>query len=156
MRRDQLHATPGQFRIQSVRLVGVVADEMHRELTDKPLSKGGLYQRDFVRRGALNVDGDRKALAIGDGHYLRPLAALRLAHAGASLLGWREAPVDECFLQVQVALVVKRLGKDIEDAPQHAERGPTAETAGGRFDTTDSDPAGQPTVLRSSGSTGCH
>src|SRR4029453_19122377 len=33
-------------------------------------------------------------------------------------------------------------------------RGPTAETAGGRFDTTDSGPAGRPTGLQSSGSTG--
>ena len=80
-----------------------------------------------------------------------PLAALRFAHAGASPLGWREAPVNECLLYVKVALVVKRLGKDGEDVLQHAD-GPTAETAGDRFDTTDSDPAGLPTVLRSSGS----
>jgi len=43
VRRDQRHATASQVRIQSVRLIGVVADEMHRELIDKPLSKGGLY-----------------------------------------------------------------------------------------------------------------
>ena len=59
---DQLHATARQFRVQSVRLVGVVADETRRELTDKPLSKRGVYQCDFVRRGALDVDGDREPL----------------------------------------------------------------------------------------------
>ena len=49
-----------------------------------------------------------------------PLPAFRLAHAGASLLGWREAPVDERFLQIQIAFVVECLGEDFEDAPQHA------------------------------------
>jgi hypothetical protein len=57
--RDQFHATAGQVHIQSVRLVGVVADETHRELPDEPLRECGVYQCDFVRRGALDVDGDR-------------------------------------------------------------------------------------------------
>ena len=53
-----------------------------------------------------------------------PRAAFRLAHAGASLLGWREAPIDERFLQIQIALVVERLSEDFEDAPQHADADP--------------------------------
>ena len=44
VRSDQLNATACQFRIQSVRLVGVVADEMHWELLDKPLSKSRFHQ----------------------------------------------------------------------------------------------------------------
>ena len=113
-------------------------------------------QCDFVRRGTLDVDRDREPLAIGDRHDLRALPALRLAHAGASLLRWCEAPIDEGFLQIQIAFVVQSLGEDLENAPQHAARGPTAETAGGTFDTTDTGPADRPTVLQSSGSTGCH
>ena len=124
VRSDQLHATAGQFRIQSVRLVGVVPDETRRKLPDKPLSERGVYQFDFMGRGALDVDGDRDALTIGDGHDLRPLAALRLAHAGATLLGRREAPVDERFMQIQIAFVVECLGEDLEDAPQHARADP--------------------------------
>ena len=119
--RDQFHATAGQVQIQSVRLVGIVADETHRELTDKPLRECGVYQCDFVRRGALHVDGDREPLTIGDGHDLRPLATLRFADASASLLGWRETPIDERFLQIQMAFVVQCLSEDFEDAPQHAE-----------------------------------
>src|SRR5262249_48730726 len=82
------------------------------------------YQSDFVRRGALNVDGDREPLTIGDSHDLRPLAAFRLAHASASTLGWREAPIDERFLQIQIAFVVECLSEDFEDAPQHARATP--------------------------------
>src|SRR5207253_10484936 len=79
----------GPFRIQSVRLVGVVADETHRQLTDKPIRERGAHQRHFMRRGALEVDGDGTALTISDGHDLRPFAALPTAAppllAGAKL-----------------------------------------------------------------------
>jgi hypothetical protein len=118
--RNQLHPEVGQFRMQPVPLVGVIADEMHLQLTDKPLRERGAHQRHFMRRGALDVDGDRTALTISDGHDLQPFAALGLAHGGASSLGGREAPVDECFLQIQISFVVKCLCEDLEDAPQHA------------------------------------
>jgi hypothetical protein len=45
------------------------------------------------------------------------------------VLGWREAPVDECFLQIQIALVVKRLRENFEDAPP-GWSAPGAEIAG--------------------------
>jgi hypothetical protein len=75
-----LHSSPGQFSIQSVRLVGVVANETFWERADKPLCEGRMHQRDFMRRGALNVNSDGKALP------------------NASVLGGREASVDERFL----------------------------------------------------------
>ena len=122
--RNQLHTSPGQFSIQSVRLEGVVADETLWERADKPLCEGRMHQRHVMRRGALNVNSDGKALPIRDGHDFRPLAALGLAHAGPSLLGWREAPVDERFVQVQIAFVVESLGEYFQDAPQHARANP--------------------------------
>ena len=64
--RNQLHASLGQFRIQSVRLVGVVADETYRKLADKSLRKCGVNQGDFMWRGSFDVDGDRPSLPIGD------------------------------------------------------------------------------------------
>src|SRR5262249_59682646 len=51
---------------------------------------------------------------------LRPLAALGLADGGAPVLGWREAPVDEHLLQIQMTFVVECLREDFEDAPQYA------------------------------------
>src|SRR6516164_8901480 len=73
-----------------------------------------------MRRGALDVDGDREPLTIGDGHDLRALAALRLPDAASSLLGAREAAINECLLHIEVTFVVKHLGKDGEDVFQHA------------------------------------
>src|SRR5215471_3961723 len=58
-------------------------------------------------------------MTIGHGHDLRPLAALGLAHGGAPMLGWREAPIDERFLQIQMTFVVECLREDFEDAPQY-------------------------------------
>jgi hypothetical protein len=39
-----------------------------RKLPDEPISKRRVYQPDFMGRGALDVDGDREPLTIGDGH----------------------------------------------------------------------------------------
>ena len=58
-----------------------------------------------------------------------PLAALRLAHARATPLGRREAPVDESFLQIQIAFVVEGLREDFEDGPQHAGADPLLKPA---------------------------
>ena len=63
MRRNQLHAMARQFAVQSVRFVSVVADETRWELPDKSLRECGVNQSDFMRRGTLDVDGDRGAPA---------------------------------------------------------------------------------------------
>jgi hypothetical protein len=122
VRSGQLYATACNFRIQTVRLVGVVSDETLRELPDEPLSERGVHESDFMRRGALNVDGDREPVTIGDGHDLRSLASLRLSYGGSSLLGGGEAPIDERFLQIQIAFVEECLGEDLEDARSTPER----------------------------------
>jgi hypothetical protein len=49
-----------------------------------------------------------------------PLPPFGLAHGSASVLGGREAPVDEGFLQIQIAFVVERLRQNFEDASQQA------------------------------------
>jgi len=73
-----------------------------------------------MRCGALNLNSDGKAVPIRDGHDFRPLAALGLAHGSASVLGGREAAVDERFLQIQMAFVVERLRENFEEAPKQA------------------------------------
>ena len=50
-----------------------------------------------MRRGALHVNVDGKALPSAMAMIFDPFSALGLAHVGASLLGGREAAVDECF-----------------------------------------------------------
>jgi hypothetical protein len=111
------------FRIRHAH-VGVVTDETHRERLDKPLREGCVDQGDFVRRGTLDVNRDRESAAIGDRYDLRALPRIRLAHAGASLLRWCEAPIDDGFLQIQIAFVVESLGEDLENAPQHTRAHP--------------------------------
>ena len=71
--RNQFHAMARQFGIQTVRLVGVVADETRWELADKSLRECGVNQGDFMWRGTLDVDGDRAPLPIGDRHDLSNL-----------------------------------------------------------------------------------
>ena len=68
VRRDQFYPLAGQGRIQAIRLIGVVANEPHRLLPDKPLREGRVDRGDFVWRGTLDVNGDRESPAIGR-HY---------------------------------------------------------------------------------------
>jgi hypothetical protein len=77
-----------------------------------------MHQRHFMPRGALNVNSDGKALPIRDGHDFDPLPRLVLPHRSASVLGGREAAVDERFLQIQMAFVVERLRENFEEAPK--------------------------------------
>lgn len=130
MRSDQLHATACQFRIQSVRLVGVIADETLRELPDKPLSERGVHQCDFMawrsRRGQRpGAPDDRRWPSSST-----PCPASSFPRE-LPLLGWREAAVDKRFLQIQIAFVVECL--DLKDTPQHARANPLLKPAVARL-----------------------
>jgi hypothetical protein len=46
---------------------------------------------------------------------------------------WCEAPIDEGFLQIQIASVVESLGEDLENAPQHTRAHPLLKPPGGTF-----------------------
>lgn len=72
VRREQFHATARQVCIQAVRLICVVANEPHRSLPDKPLRESRVDQGDFVWRGTLDVNRDRKSVAIGIHPHITP------------------------------------------------------------------------------------
>ncbi len=66
--------------IQSVTVVGGVADQSFRELVEEALPEDFFDQLAFVRRSALDTNGERKTVIIGDCHDLRPFAALGRAN----------------------------------------------------------------------------
>lgn len=98
--RDSLLSEPGIYRIA---IVGFVADETFGfGNAGAPLNQV-VNEGDFVRRCAGNLDGNREAGRVGDGHELGPFAALGFAHAEPPLFGWGERAVDEAFVQVDIA-----------------------------------------------------
>jgi hypothetical protein len=77
MRCDHLDAvTLGQVTIQTVTVVGFVADQSCREGVEEAVSEDAFDELAFVRRSAFDSNGERKTVSIGESDDFRPLAAL--------------------------------------------------------------------------------
>jgi hypothetical protein len=73
---DHLDAlTLGQVRIQTVTVVGFVADQSRREGVEEAVSEEAVDELAFVRRSAFDTNGDRKTVIIGGSDDFRSLAA---------------------------------------------------------------------------------
>ena len=73
---DHLDAvTLGQVTIQTVTVVGFVADQSRREGVEEAVSEDAFDELAFVRRSALDTNGDRKTVIIGGSDDFRSLAA---------------------------------------------------------------------------------
>src|SRR5215470_827312 len=82
----------GEFLIQLVRIVGVVADQSLDRLGDEALCQRLVDQRYFMRRSTFRANGDRKTVAVRHCHDLGPLAALGFADAKAPLFAGAKVP----------------------------------------------------------------
>jgi hypothetical protein len=122
-----------ELRIELIGLVRGVPYESLGGLLHQPVGQRGVDERDFMRSGTVDVNGDWPTMTIGDRHDLRALAAFRLSHVGTTLLGGREAPVDEGLLQVKAAGVVERLGEDRKDVLHDPGPHPVLETSMARL-----------------------
>ena len=74
---DHLDAvTLGQVPIQTVTVVGFVADQSRREGVEETVSEDAFDELAFVRRSAFDTNGERKTVIIGESDDFRPFAAL--------------------------------------------------------------------------------
>src|SRR4029077_6822235 len=74
---DQLDAVGlQQMLVEPVAVVGFITDQPRRQLIEKALRQDLFYQLTFVRRSALDTNGDRKTVISADGEDLRALATL--------------------------------------------------------------------------------
>jgi hypothetical protein len=72
---DHLDAlTLGQVRIQTVTVVGFVADQSRREGVEEAVSEEAVDELAFVRRSAFDTNGERKAVIPGESDDFRSLA----------------------------------------------------------------------------------
>jgi len=66
---DQLDAVAvAQLLIQSLTVVGPVADHFRRNFREEALLERGFDELRFMRRSAGDADGDRKTMAVDDRH----------------------------------------------------------------------------------------
>jgi hypothetical protein len=65
----------GQIAVQSVTVIGLVADQSRREGVEEAVPEDPFDQLAFVRRGAFDTNGERKTVIIRESDDFRPLAA---------------------------------------------------------------------------------
>jgi hypothetical protein len=95
----RLYASPAQIPTEAPAIVGSVRDQLRRARTWTPPWTWHLHrgqrrcsQRAFMRLGAVHMQTDRQALAIGDNHHLRALADFGLADAGPPFFAGTKLP----------------------------------------------------------------
>ena len=92
MGRDELHVEGGQGAIEPIAVIGGVANQTRWILWEKASVQGLRDERDFVRRGRSDGNGDRKTSAVCKGHDLGPFAPLGLADAPPFFLALAKEP----------------------------------------------------------------
>ena len=84
MRRDHLDVVVvSQLLIETVTVIGAVADQAGRELLQEPRGERRVDEGDFMWRSAGHVDGDRKTMAVANRHDFAALTAASRADGGA-------------------------------------------------------------------------
>ncbi|HEX8129800.1 MAG TPA: hypothetical protein VF527_11920 [Pyrinomonadaceae bacterium] len=92
VRRNQLNAAPGKFRIQRVGVVSLVADQPFGLPGDKTLKESFSDKGDFMRRSTGRVDGEWKTSIVCHHHEFRAFAPLSLTDGAPPFLAVTKVP----------------------------------------------------------------
>lgn len=96
VRRDHLDTVAlGQVSIQTVTVVGFVADQSCGEGVEEAVSEDAFDELAFMRRSAFDTNSERKTVSIGESDDFRPFAALGGPHRKAPFF----APVKEASIK---------------------------------------------------------
>lgn len=89
---DHFYPVFGKLGIEAVGVIGVIANEAPNWLRNEDFRQSLLHQSHFVRGRTPGANGDRKAMALCDGHELGALAPLGFAHSGAPFFAGLKVP----------------------------------------------------------------
>jgi hypothetical protein len=92
MRGDQLHTLLSQALVRRIAVVCFVTDQTFRSRYGESLLKRRIDQGYLVRRSAGQVDGERKTIAVCNGHDLAALAPLGFSNTFAPFLAGANEP----------------------------------------------------------------
>jgi hypothetical protein len=93
IRGDQFRAVlPQQLFIQSVAVVGFIANQLLRHIGHDPCLQRGGHQFHFSRRSAFCPQGERKTMAVCKAHDLGALAPLGVANQSPPFLAGTNVP----------------------------------------------------------------
>ena len=92
MGRDEFDLTGRERAVERVAVVGGIPDEPLRIVGEEAGSQRGFDERDFMRRGRGDGNGDRKTSAVCNGHDLGAFPALGLADVAPFFLALAKEP----------------------------------------------------------------
>ena len=140
--------------IEAVAVVGLIADQTGGSVFDEPRGERSVDERDFMRRSAGHVNGDRKTMAVANRHDLAALTASSRADGGAPF-----------FAELKLASMKASLRSSFPRSRRSSARrcntrsnGRCAASAGiddGRFGTADIVSADRATAHRCAAPTAC-
>ena len=79
----------GQVSIQTVAVVGFVADQPRRKGVEEAVPEDAVDELALMRRSAFDTNGERKTVIIGESDDFRPFAALGGPHREAPFFALR-------------------------------------------------------------------
>ena len=101
---DYFHSLQGEFFIQSVAVVGLVADDSLGQLGTEHEAEEFLDQAAFMRVGRSGADRQRQPLGIDQNHDFHSFAGLGAADACAPALCFGEGSIHKAFVEAEAAL----------------------------------------------------
>src|ERR1041384_4092823 len=89
---NHLDPGTGQFCIERIRVISLIADQAIRQFVGKGFKQSFSDKGDFMRRSRLRVDGERKTSAVCHRHELRTFAPLGLSHSRSPFFATMNVP----------------------------------------------------------------
>ena len=128
--RDHFDAMGGQFGIQGIAVISLVANDSRGLLLGEHEAEEFLDEPAFVGRGRGGCDRHRQTFGINEDHDFDSLSSLGAADSIAAALGFGEGSIDEAFVEAEAALLFDKSAESLQKG----------------FKNTVLDPAGKPTV----------
>jgi hypothetical protein len=95
VRRDHFNAAVLQIVIETIAVVGSIADQFLRFCFDHIEIKSQLNERDLAVIRSISGNGQRQAVAVQDTHDFHVFSALCQAEFFSSTICWRQGRIDK-------------------------------------------------------------
>lgn len=131
--RDEFHALQGEFLIQGIAVVGLVADDSFGQLGAEHEAKELLDQATFMRIGRSGANRQRQSLGIDQNHDFYSFAGLGAADTCATAFGFGEGSVHKTLIEPEATLLFNqapnRTHLMVENSGLHPAQEPAVHTA---------------------------
>jgi hypothetical protein len=112
--RDHFDAMGGQFGIQGIAVISLVANDSRGLLPGEHKAEEFLDKTAFVGRGRGGCDRHRQTFGIDEDHDFDSLPSLGAADSIAAAPGLGENSIDEAFVEAEAALLFDKSAESLQ------------------------------------------